>query len=247
MKKITLFLTFALVAIFAWAGNTTDKEVKSVKQNCEQESTERNEALRLIHDIDYYCKKLAANIKAIETSDSLSQIVWKHRNKLNKLSEDTLEEFINKMISMGEFLPADITAKNTATWKDSTCKEVAATANPCIYVQNVVKKIYEDIYWKKQRVFDELMAVVVYCKDPADTPAEAVKRLLDTPEVRSYIGKQHLYNIGMLKGTLEMLTKINSKNKKLMRVTDEELLEMFASDHQTEEYDFHYKVEDFAD
>lgn len=257
MKKTTLILAFALVAIFAWAGNKTEctmkvqgnatmKEVKGAKQNREQKSTERDEALYMIYDINYFCKKLTNDIKAFEAADSLNQIVWKHRDNLNKLSEATLEQFLSKMVSMDNFLQADMTAMNTATWKDSTCKEVVANANQCIYIKNVITKLYEDIFWKKQRVFDAYFVVAEYCKEPAETASEAVKRLLDTPDVCSYIGKQHTYYIGMMKGSLEMLEKINSKSKKLMCVTDEELYEKFASD-QTDQYNFHYKVESFAE
>lgn len=231
MKKTTLLLLFSLVAIFAWAGN-----------NREQKSTERNQALWMIDNINDLCSHLANDIKTYEAADSLNEVVWEHRDNLDKLSKENLEQFVNKLISIKFFPTANLTATNPASWKDTACKEVAVNTNLYIFIQNTITKIYDDIYWKKQRIFDTFITITEYSKEPAETNTETVKRLLDTPEVRSFIGKQNIFYINALKVCLEVLKKLNSKNKELMQVTDDELSKMFDS-IQTVEFSYPNDIE----
>lgn len=240
MKKTILILALAFAVNFAWAGNKSGRATKV------QGNVERSEALWMINDINDFCDQLTDDVKAFEEADSLSQIVWKHRDSLDKLSEETLEAFMGKLMSMDSFIPANLTATNTVAWKDAACKKVAANTKQYISFKNGVIKIYEDIFWKKQRMFDTFLTIVEYGKTPAKTPAEMVKRMLDTPEICSFIGKQHVFYINTMKGTLALFEKLNSENKKLMNVTDKELLEMFGNDH-TESYSFQYNVKNIIE
>lgn len=202
----------------------------SSKQNREQEQAERNETLWMVNDINNFCKTLTANIKTLEAEDSLNDIVWEHRDSLDKLSKDTLELFLSKFVSSGWYAPVNMVSMNTATWKDAACKQVAVNVHKCNSIKQAVVKTYDDILWKKQRILDLFLTVSGYSKNPADTPAEIVERMLDSPETCSFIGKQHVYYINALKAFLEMLEKTNSKNKEVLLVTDEDLTKMFGND-----------------
>lgn len=204
--------------------------IASPKKHREQGVKERNEALWMINNINNFCKKLTEDIKTLEAADSLNDIVWKQRDSLDKLSKDTLELFIGKLVSVEWYAPDNIAVINTAMWTDNACKQVVANANKYNSIKQFVIKTYDDILWKKQRMFDMLLTITEYSKAPAETSVETVKRMLESSETCSFIGKQHLYYINLLKGALEVLKKMNSKNKELMKVTDGELSEMFADD-----------------
>lgn len=253
MKKTTLILSFVLATIFAWADNKTESltemrtnatatEVKETKQQGKQAPTKQRDVLRVINEIDNFCKNLASDIKELEAADSLNEFVWKHRDSLDNLPKDTLKLFLNSLrsVRLASYPPINIHAVNTDTWKDIVSEEVAEYADDYFVCKIVLTKMYDAFWEKKQRINDVYYAEVEYSKDKVETAAEEVRRMLASPEVRSLFGQQPMF-CAIMKAARSSLRSMNASNKNLMRVTDKELSEMFG-DEQTADGGLSFRV-----
>lgn len=241
MKKTTLILTFVLAATIAWADNKGEsltkaqvkeeaKETTSFKQQSKKEKTERKDVLRVIREIDCLCENLASDIKVFEAADSLNEFIWDHRDSLDNLSKDTLELFLSNLnsIELTSYPPVNLYGMTTDTWKDIVNKDVAESVEYFLTTKIILTKMYDAFWEKKERVSDIFYAEVMYSKDKVETTAEAVKRMLDSPEVRSIFRKQSIL-CAIMKSTRSSFMSMNENNKNLMQVTDKDLSEMFGN------------------
>ena len=242
MKKTTLILTFVLAATIAWADNKAEcltrvqanaaaKGTTSFKQQGKKEKTERKDVLRVINEIDCFCKNLASDIKVLEAADSLNEFVWEHRDSLDNLPKDTLKLFLDNLrsIQLTSYPPISIHTVNTDAWKDIVSKEVVEYAEYYFAYKIVLTKMYDAFWEKKQRINDIYCAEVEYSQDKVETTAEEVKRMLASPEVRSLFGQQPMF-CAVMKGTRSSMKSMNASNKNLMQVTDKDLSEMFGNE-----------------
>ncbi len=202
------------------------------KKQSKPKPTKQEDVLQVIYEIDNQCEKLDADIKAIEAADSLNEFVWDHRDSLDSMSKDTLELFLSNLISLqlDSYPPENAPTVNTDTWKGIVSEEVVDCVNIYLAYKITIKKMYDDYWEKKQRIADTFYAEVEYSKDEVETPAEAVKKMLDSPEIRSLFGKQPIF-CSILKAVRSTLKSMNTSNKNLMQVTDKELSEMFSNKH----------------
>jgi hypothetical protein len=214
-------------------------------QRCEQENTERTASLMVIHNLDNFCESIADDIKILETVDSLNSIVWQHSpDRLEKISDDTLQLFLNNLLSR-DFKPEDNTAEgifstNIDTWKSIGNSEFVELAGKCFSVKRMMTKLREELDQERLQVYETFMDMAVYTDKPAQTLHETVARVFCSSELCCFIRKQHDYYLNGMKTGLLTLQEQNGRNKQLMKITDEEL-KQFGYNQASKTYKYEEK------
>ena len=209
-------------------------------QRCEREKTERTMALMVIHNLEYYCETLEADIALLQMQDSLNSTVWDHwPDRYDQIPDDTLQLFINGLISRS-FVANDnavesIFSSNIDTWKSIGSSEFIELAGKCFSATHLITQIREEIDEWKQQNYKTLMQTTVYTDNPTNSLAETTARVFCSPELCSFIKIQHTTYVPTLQMGLSIIRECNEKNKQLMHVSDSDL-EQFGF-HNHKDYD----------
>lgn len=204
-------------------------------QRCEQKQMERKESLWVIYDIDGFCEQLSDDLENFEEVDSLNDVVWNNLDNLDKIPKDTLNRFVYNLTSLA-FAGYDTTVDkifgmNIDTWKNIDNNKFLSNAGQCLALKNRVIELYDKIVEEERRIQKTLITNLKYSHAPAKKIREYVKRILDSDDVRSFIGI-HKYYVSIMRLSLTLLKEYNATNKKIMHVTDEELMEIFDEGDQ---------------
>ncbi len=199
------------------------------QQKQEKEQMERIAALMVIHNIDDFCDDLDKKIKKLEARDNLNMFVWEHyeNNTLGKVSDDTLGLFVQYLMTFDTFT-VDNTAENIFSTNIDTWKSIGSSAfvecvGKCFNEKNKMVKTNEDLERSRMQQYYNVQMTIYLCPKRCKSQLEAVKRIFKNKKICFFIKKQHQFYIGFMKTGLEALRTENRKNKKLMKVTEEEL------------------------
>ena len=193
----------------------------------EQQATERTAALMVIHNLDGFCNDLEETVNYLQSADSINMKVLAAKDRLETVSEDTLELFVSGFFSF-QFSPNDQTAEtifssNIETWKSIGSSEFIELAGQCFSAKRFLMKFQERLEAEKNVLTDMFMKTIVYADNPTESVREIAATILSYATFRSFVKKQHdLYLRGMQEG-LKVLRKQTDNCKRLMDVTDEEL------------------------
>ncbi len=198
-------------------------------QNCEQRRMERTTALMVVHNLDDFCDKISGDAKVLEAADSLNLFVLNNLNRLDQIPNDTLELFLKNLanidISIFDNSVENIFTTNIDTWKNIGSSEFVEKAGKCFAFKKMTIDLVNESRKEKLQMRDTLMTISEYSDPPVREPHEIVKRLFKSPITRPYIEKLHEYYIKWMKNAPAILKEQNTKNKELMRMTDNELEE----------------------
>ena len=204
----------------------------------EKQATERTAALMVIHNLDGFCDELEETTKYLQAVDSINMKVLAAKDRLEAVSEDTLEMFAGNFFTF-QFSPNDQTAEtifssNIETWKSIDSSEFIELAGQCFSAKRLLVKFQERLEAEKNDLTDMFLKTVLYADKPIESIPEIAATMLRSATFRSFIKKQHdFYLQGMQQG-LKVLRKQTDNCKRLMDVTDEEL-QLFGYNDETQE------------
>ncbi len=209
------------------------------QHNSENEQMERTAALMVIHNIDDFCEDLEKRIKKLEARDSINMLVWQHfdDNTLDKVSDDTLELVVQYLMSFDTFTvdntAPNIFCTNIDTWKSIGNSAFVECVGKCFNEKDKMIKINEDLEKARMQQYYNVQMTLYLCRNKCESVLEEVERIFKNEEICFFIKKQHQFYIGFMKTGLEALKSENLKNKKLMKVTEEELRQFGYHDYGT--------------
>ena len=195
----------------------------------EKQETERTAALMVIHNLDSFTEDLGEMVRELQAIDSINMKLLDARDRSHTVCEDTLQLFVSGILTHN-FNTVDETAEtifssNIETWKSIGNSEFIELAGNCFSVKRLMVKFQEGLEAEKNELSDLYLKTILY----ADHPAESTP-LLHSATFCSHIKKQHdFYLCGMEQG-VKVLRKQTDKCKRLMNVTDEELLQFGLND-----------------
>lgn len=214
-------------------------------QRCERQQMEHTAALMVVHNIDNFCRSMEADLDALVHTDSLYSVVWEHvPNRLDKLADDTLQLFIESLLSR-DFTVIDHTAENIFstnidTWKSIGSSEFVEVAGKCFSVKQKLEQLQQEMNERKRRVYDTIMTTTLYTEQPAKSAREAAARVFRSAELCTFISWQHNVYLNVMQAGLAALREQNANCKRLMHVSDEELA-TFGDNNELKTYEYSNK------
>lgn len=197
------------------------------QQQNEKRKTERITTLMVIHNLDDFSEKLEDFVKHIDAQDSIIWYVWQHSENLDKVSEDTLGLFLGNLINFSDLIvdnsAESIFSTNIDTWKSIENHEFVEHVGKCFFYKNSTMKTIDDLWYDRHKIYYEMEVNLNYCNKPCRSRREAVERMFHIPKILFLINKLHTIYTPFLKMNLNTIKEENAKNKKLMKVTDEEM------------------------
>ena len=196
-------------------------------QHCEQRQMERTAALMVIHNLEEFTDQLEDDIEDMESTNSLISSVWSRVGQFDKVPDDTLQLFIEKVFVNYTFVATDNTAEsifstNIDTWKSIGCSEFIEVAGMLFSVKGTVTRMRNEMYSDKRQIYDELMITTTYNDHPAQNAREAATMIFNSAKLVCFIKKQDKYLIFM-KNALKTLREHVEECKQLMNVSNAEL------------------------
>lgn len=193
----------------------------------EKQETERTAALMVIHNLDSFVEDLDEEVKYLESIDSINTRVLAAKDRLDTVSEDTLQLFVSGFLTIN-FNTTDQTAEtifssNIETWKSIGNREFIELAGNCFSAKQLLVKFQERLETEKYELSDLYLRTIVYADKPAATIQETAAAVLRSATYLSHIRKHHDFYLQGMKQGLKVLREQTDKCKRLMNVTDEEL------------------------
>lgn len=193
----------------------------------EQQETERTAALMVIHNLNSFCDDLEEHVNYLQTIDSINTKVTAAKDRLETVSEDTLEMFISGFLTYN-FSTNDQTAEtifssNIETWKSIGNSEFIELAGNCFSGKRLMVKFQDGLYAEKNELNNTYLKTIAYAEKPIESKQEIAAAILRSALFRSFIDKQHSFYLAGMQAGLKVLREKTDDCKRLMGVTDEEL------------------------
>lgn len=193
----------------------------------EKQETERTAAMMVIHNLDSFCEDLEESVKELQTIDSISMRVLTAKDRLETVSEDTLQLFVSSFLTH-TFNTNDQTAEtifssNIETWKSIKSSEFVELAGNCFSAKRLMVKFQDRLEIEKNNMSDLYLETVVCADKPVESTLEKAAMVLSSATFRSFINKQHGFYLAGMQMGLKVLREKTDDCKRLMGVTEAEL------------------------
>jgi hypothetical protein len=193
----------------------------------EKQETERTAALMVIHNLNNFIEGLDETVSYLQATDSINMRVMDAKDRLNTVSEDTLQMFVSGILNQ-HFSTHDETAEtifssNIETWKSIDNREFIELAGDCFSAKRLMIKFQERLEAEKYDLTDLFLKTVYFADRQGVSTQESAAMILRSATYCSYIKRQHDFYLKGLEQGLHVLREQTGKCKRLMNVTDDEL------------------------
>ena len=195
----------------------------------EKQETGRTAALMVIHNLDSFCDELDETVNNLQPVDSICTKMLAAKDRLETVSEDTLQMFVLSFFSHQFYtydqIAENIFSSNIETWKSIDNRDFIELVGNCFSAKRLMVKFLERLEAEKNDLNDLFLKTIVYADKPAESVHEKAATILRSATFCTYIEKHHSYYLGAIKQGLTLLREQTNKCKQMMNVTDEELLQ----------------------
>ena len=200
----------------------------------EQQATERTAALMVIHNLDGFCDDLDEALKDLQAADSINIKVLAAKDRLEAVSEDTLELFVRGIFTfrydISDQTAETIFSSNIETWKSIGSSAFIELAGMCFSQKRLLVKFNDGLEAEKNALVDMFLKTIIHADKPVESVPEIAATVLRSPTFCSFITKQHEFYLRGMQEGLKLLRKQTDNCKRLMDVTDEELQQFGYND-----------------
>lgn len=197
----------------------------------QEAARERHIALMVIKDIDNYCNLLESTVKRWEERDSINKFIKHYVSEDSiEIADSTLHFFLDNIYSYDAWIhnttTQNIFNSNIEIWQDVSDLKFIENAGKCFTFMSYIDKRHKEYDSYTKQAYESYQKNIL----PVQTDDISLRQKAQRTIQEAYVRLAIVYLSGCIadfKQTLVVIRRINERNKKIMNISDEDLIATF--------------------